>query len=119
IDSLFSQPFKGTLYPIYVPAVAGSGTWQMSFKMRATSNGNYKPVAYAWPFVAHVNPSTGDVLTTVHDLGLAGGSALELAPHPAAKLVGKSVGYVDIGSQVAFTEFFDWYYGVNVADDDF
>jgi hypothetical protein len=99
-----------------VPFVNANSTFTVNFKVKSTSSQQFPITTYVWPYAYRKNPINDCTLGYIHDLGLQGAALAELAPNPALRAVGKSAGYVDIGSQVAFTEFFDWYYGVNNAD---
>lgn len=119
VNKLLGQTYKGTLYPILVPAVPARGTHTLNFKVKTGANGGYPLMSFAWPFTLRQNPMSGESLDFIHDAGMNAAALAELAPNPALKLVGKSAGYVDIGSKVVFAEFFDYWYGTNVADDGF
>jgi hypothetical protein len=119
IDSLFGEPFRGTVYPISIPYIKANGSHTINFQAATPANGDFKMVSYVLPWTVRQNPVSGETLDNIHELGLQGAALAEMSPNPALKAVGKSAGYVDIGSQVAFAEFFDWYYGTNVADDEF
>ncbi len=119
IDTLFDMAYRGSVYHFLIPMIAGEGSYNINFKARSSSNGNRKIISYAWPYNLRQNPVSGETLDFIHDMGMQGAALAEFAPNPALKAVGKSAGYIDIGSKVAFTEFFDWYYGVNNADPDF
>jgi hypothetical protein len=119
IDTLFDAPYRGTAYHLLIPMIAGEGSYNINFKVRSSSNGNRKIFAYAHPQNLRQNPVSGETLDWIHEGGMQAAALAEFAPNPALQAVGKSAGYVDIGSKVAFTEFFDWYYGVNNADADF
>ncbi len=119
VDTLLGQPYKGTLYPILVHAVEGQGTWSLNFKLKTPVNGGYPVMSFAWPFTLRHNPMSGESLEFAHDAGMNAAALAELTPNPALKLVGKSAGYLDIGSKVLFAEIFDQVYGTNVADEGF
>ena len=116
ITQLYNEPFEGTVYPMYIPFINANSTYTINFKVKSNSNQQFGLISYVWPYSYRKNPINDCTLGFIHDLGLQGAALAELSPHPALRAVGKSAGYVDIGSQVAFTEFFDWYYGVNNAD---
>lgn len=119
IEKLYGEPLNGTVYPLYIPMINGNSTYTINFKMKTASNGSYDVTSYVWPFTMRDNPVSGETLDFVHDAGMNAALLAEMAPNPALKAVGKSAGYIDIGSQVVFAEMFDWYYGTNVADESF
>lgn len=119
IDSLYGEAFTGTLHPLYIPIIDANGTYSFNFQLKSPTNGNLKVLSYAWPFTFRDNPSSGEILEYVHEGGLQAAAVAEYAPNPALRFVGRNAGKIDIGSQIAFTEFFDWYYGVNNADEEF
>lgn len=119
ITQLYNQPLEGRVYPLYIPFINGNSTYTYRFKIRSTQSADVTLRSYTWPFPTRNNPNTGEILEYVHTGGLTAASIAELSPNPALKAVGRSAGYVDIGSQVLFAEAVDWWYGTNVADDDF
>jgi len=119
IDTLFDEPYTGKVYHLLVPFINGNSIYKLNFKAKGLSNGNRQIISYVWPHNLRNNPLTGKQLTSVHDWGIRAAAIAEMSPNPALQAVGKSAGYVDIGSQVVFAEFFDWYYDVNVADEGF
>lgn len=119
IDSLFGSPLQGKVYPIYFPFIDSEGTMSLEFKVRSTVNGEIDIITYAWPYNFRNNPMTGETLDFIHEGGMQMAAIAEYAPNPALRFVGRNAGKIDIASKVAFTEFFDWYYGVNNADAEF
>ena len=119
IDSLYGEPFSGTLHPLYIPMIDANGTYSFNFKLKSPTNGNLKVLSYAWPFTFRDNPTSGELLEYVHEGGVQAAAIAEYAPNPALRWVGRNAGKIDIGSQIVFTEYFDWYYGVNNANEEF
>jgi hypothetical protein len=119
VDTLFDVPWSGTVYHLLIPFIDAQGSYSIDFKVRGTSNGNREMISMTWPYNMRINPISGKTLDNIHDAGKQAAALAAVSPIPALRAVGKSAGYVDIGSQVAFTEFFDWYYGVNNADAEF
>jgi len=119
VDRLLGQDYRGTLYPILIPFIPARGTHTISFKVKTPANGAYPMMSFAWPFTLRQNPMSGESLDFIHDAGMNAASLAELAPNPALRAVGKSAGYVDIGSKILFAEAVDWWYGTNVADEAF
>lgn len=119
IDSLFGQAFSGRVYPILLPLVPGESTFQLQFKVRSLSNQLLSLLSYSWVYTLRQNPVSGETLDYIHEGGMQAAALAEYAPNPALRAVGKSAGWIDIGSKVIFTEAFDWYYGVNNADASF
>jgi ElaB/YqjD/DUF883 family membrane-anchored ribosome-binding protein len=116
IDTLYNEPLRGTLYLIYVPAVLGETTIPFPFQLRSPTSQSVALTTFARPETWRNNPPTGKQLDATKQAALEAAAILELTGVPAFKVLGESVGYVDIGSQVLFTEFFDAWYGVNNAD---
>jgi hypothetical protein len=116
IDTLYDEPLAGTLYLIYFPAVLPESTVPYHFQLRSPTSQEVELTTFAWPETWRNNPPTGKQLDATKQAALEAAAILELTGIPAFKVLGESVGYVDIGSQVLFTEFFDAWYGVNNAD---
>ncbi|MEM6262917.1 MAG: T9SS type A sorting domain-containing protein [Bacteroidota bacterium] len=119
IDQLYDSPLEARVYPIYIPFVNAHSTYTVNFQVRSPVSTKFDIRSYVWPFTLRKNPPTAAQLDFVHSAGMNGAALAELSPNPALKAVGKSAGYVDVGSKVLFAEFFDWCYGTNVADAQF
>ncbi|NJB86440.1 hypothetical protein GGR26_002208 [Lewinella marina] len=119
IDTLYGDPFRGTLHMLYIPLVRGNETRQVTFKMRSPTSQSLTLAGYALPFTIRNNPISGETLDWIHEGGTQAAALAGAAPHPWLKALGKAAGYVDIGSQIVFAEGVDLYYGTNTADAEF
>ncbi len=119
IDTFYGEPLEGVVHALYVPVVLAQSTQQIHFQLRSPSSQDVEIIGYAWPFAYRQNPISYDGYDLTKDIGLTAAAVAEQSPVPALRAVGKSAGYVDIGSQVLFAEAFDWWYGTDVADEEF
>jgi hypothetical protein len=119
IDTLYGQPLKGTLYLIYVPVILPQSTVPFHFRLRSTSSQEVALTTYAWPETWRNNPPTGKQLDATKQAALEAAALLELTGIPAFKVLGKTVGYFDIGTQIIATELVDAVYGQNNANAEF
>lgn len=119
VDSLFSRPYKGRVYPIYIPYIPARSHRTISFQAATSGNGNYQIASYVEPWTMRQNPLSAEALDYIHEGGMQAAAIAELTPVPGLKQVGAAAGYIDITSQVIFAEGVDWWYGTNVADDEF
>ncbi len=119
VDSLFGERYVGRVYPINIPFIPANGTHTITFQAGTSANGNYQIATFVHPWTTRQNPVSGETLDYIHDAGMGAAAIAEVAPIPGLQQVGKAAGYIDIASQVVFAEGVDWWYGTNVADDEF